>query len=293
MPPGRSAPPTRESGHPLGGGSADRGRRARVGRDGRRLDPEEPFPADTETRLAQFTELLATAISNAEARADASRLAEEQAALRRVATLVARESSPAEVFAAVAKEVAGLLGVDDMRMVSYEADGDGHRGRGVGRARRRLPGRLPPAPRAGRTSPRRCSRQSGRPHRDTRRPPERSGPTRAAGNPLRGRRSDHRRRTPLGRHGRDVAGGRVAAGGHRVAPGELHRAGRDGDLEHRGAGGAGGVAGADRGGGRRGAPAGGSRSARRSAAAPGPHDHHAQAGPPRAPERARRLPPRS
>ena len=83
---------------------------------------EEPFPDDTETRLAQFTELLATAISNAEARADASRLAEEQAALRRVATLVAHGSSPSEVAAAVAKEVAGLLGVENMRMVRYETD---------------------------------------------------------------------------------------------------------------------------------------------------------------------------
>jgi signal transduction histidine kinase len=81
---------------------------------------EEPFPEDTETRLAQFTELLATAISNTEARADANRLAEEQAALRRVATLVAHESSPSEVSAAVAKEVAGLLGVENMRR--YEAD---------------------------------------------------------------------------------------------------------------------------------------------------------------------------
>jgi signal transduction histidine kinase/limonene-1,2-epoxide hydrolase len=81
---------------------------------------EEPFPEDTETRLAQFTELLATAISNAEARADASRLAEEQAALRRVATLVAHESSPSEVSAAVAKEVAGLLGVENVRMARYE-----------------------------------------------------------------------------------------------------------------------------------------------------------------------------
>jgi signal transduction histidine kinase/ketosteroid isomerase-like protein len=83
---------------------------------------EAPFPEDTERRLAQFTELLATAISNTEARADASRLAKEQAALRRVATLVAHESSPSEVSAAVAKEVAGLLGVENMRMVRYEAD---------------------------------------------------------------------------------------------------------------------------------------------------------------------------
>jgi signal transduction histidine kinase/ketosteroid isomerase-like protein len=83
---------------------------------------EEPFPEDTETRLAQFTALLATAISNTEARANASRLAEEQAALRRVATLVAHEASPSDVSAAVAKEVAKLLGVENMRMVRYEAD---------------------------------------------------------------------------------------------------------------------------------------------------------------------------
>ena len=83
---------------------------------------EQPFPEDTETRLAQFTELLAAAISNTEARADANHLAEEQAALRRVATLVAHQSSPSEVSAAVAKEVAKLLGVENMRMAKYEAD---------------------------------------------------------------------------------------------------------------------------------------------------------------------------
>src|ERR1700682_3420132 len=44
---------------------------------------EEPLPADTEARLASFTELLATAIANAESRAGLARLAEEQAALRR------------------------------------------------------------------------------------------------------------------------------------------------------------------------------------------------------------------
>jgi PAS domain S-box-containing protein len=82
----------------------------------------QPLPSDTESRLENFTELLATAMANAQARAEASRLTEEQAALRRVATLVARESSPAQVFAAVAKEVGGLLSVENMRMVRYEAD---------------------------------------------------------------------------------------------------------------------------------------------------------------------------
>ncbi len=68
----------------------------------------EPLPAGTEARLADFTELVATAVSNSEARTEVERLAEEQAGLRRVATLVARESSPAEVFAAVGEEVRRL-----------------------------------------------------------------------------------------------------------------------------------------------------------------------------------------
>jgi signal transduction histidine kinase len=83
---------------------------------------DEPLPVDTESRIAAFTELVATAISNTEARAEVGRLAEEQAALRRVATLVARESSPAEVFATVAQEVGLLLRVDDTTMFRYERD---------------------------------------------------------------------------------------------------------------------------------------------------------------------------
>jgi signal transduction histidine kinase len=84
---------------------------------------EEPMAADTEARLTQFTELLATAVSNAESRAGLARLAEEQAALRRVATLVARGTRPEEVFAAVTNEVARLLSVDLANMCRYEPDG--------------------------------------------------------------------------------------------------------------------------------------------------------------------------
>ena len=40
---------------------------------------KQPLPADTEERLAQFTDLLATAIANAESRAGLARLGEEQA----------------------------------------------------------------------------------------------------------------------------------------------------------------------------------------------------------------------
>ena len=84
--------------------------------------PEEPLPSDTEARLASFTELLATAIANAESRAWLSRLVEEQAALRRVATLVARGGPPAELFAAVTGEVGRLLGAHLAGMARYESD---------------------------------------------------------------------------------------------------------------------------------------------------------------------------
>ena len=49
-------------------------------------------------------------------------LAREQAALRRVATLVAREASPAEVFGVVAQEVAGSLDIPMISVVKYGTD---------------------------------------------------------------------------------------------------------------------------------------------------------------------------
>jgi signal transduction histidine kinase len=85
-------------------------------------DVSGTLPADTEARLASFTELVATAIVNAESRAALARVAEEQAALRRVATLVARETPPAELFAAVAEEVGRLLGSHLAGMGRYESD---------------------------------------------------------------------------------------------------------------------------------------------------------------------------
>ncbi len=84
---------------------------------------EQSLPADTEARLAQFTELVAMAIANAESRTELARLAEEQAALRRVATLVARGTPPEQVFAAVTEEIGQLLPVDSAGMGRYEPDG--------------------------------------------------------------------------------------------------------------------------------------------------------------------------
>jgi signal transduction histidine kinase len=81
-----------------------------------------PLPPDTEARLADFTEIVATAIANAESRAGLARLAQEQAALRRVATLVARGTAPEEVFAAVLDEVGQLLPVQSASLCRYESD---------------------------------------------------------------------------------------------------------------------------------------------------------------------------
>ena len=53
---------------------------------------------------------------------DLTGLAAEQAALRRVATLVASGAAPEEVFAAVLEEVGRLLGVDYVHMGRYEPD---------------------------------------------------------------------------------------------------------------------------------------------------------------------------
>jgi GAF domain-containing protein len=80
---------------------------------------DEPLPAEMEARIAQFTELIAIAISNAEARASLARLVEEQAALRRVAVLVAEQPSQEEVFAAVAEVVGSLLGADVTAMAVF------------------------------------------------------------------------------------------------------------------------------------------------------------------------------
>jgi GAF domain-containing protein len=83
---------------------------------------DDEFPPGTEARLSGFTELLATAIANTESRGELAKLANEQAALRRVATLVARGTSQEQVFAAVTEEVGRLLPVEFAIMNRYEPD---------------------------------------------------------------------------------------------------------------------------------------------------------------------------
>ena len=84
----------------------------------------EPLPDHIEDRLAEFTELVATAISNSASREELARLADEQAALRRVATLVARGRPAGRKSSRRSREEVGLLlGVDATHMARYELDG--------------------------------------------------------------------------------------------------------------------------------------------------------------------------
>jgi signal transduction histidine kinase len=81
-----------------------------------------PLPPTVETRLALFAELVATAISNAQARSALRALADEQVALRRVAELVALAVPSQDVFAAVAREASGLLGGQAMSLTRFDGD---------------------------------------------------------------------------------------------------------------------------------------------------------------------------
>jgi signal transduction histidine kinase len=83
---------------------------------------EQPLPTDTEAWLAGFTELAGTAIASAQAGVELRGFAEEQGALRRVATLVARAAAPEEVFAAVAAEAGRLLRADATLLSRYDQD---------------------------------------------------------------------------------------------------------------------------------------------------------------------------
>jgi GAF domain-containing protein len=78
------------------------------------------LPADTESRIAGFTELVATAISNTESRNETRRLAEEQAALRSVATAAVEGVPPSELFGAVVGQVGVLFGADLATLLRYE-----------------------------------------------------------------------------------------------------------------------------------------------------------------------------
>jgi len=83
----------------------------------------DPLPDDTEVRLQNFTQLVAAALSNAQASRDLNEIATEQTALRRVATLVAEGAESGNVFAAVCAEAGPLVGASSVNLSHYTPDG--------------------------------------------------------------------------------------------------------------------------------------------------------------------------
>jgi signal transduction histidine kinase len=84
--------------------------------EGRRL------PAATEGRLGKFAELVASSLANVAARVELERFGARQAALRRVAELVARRAALDEVFAAVARAASATLGELAANLFRYEGE---------------------------------------------------------------------------------------------------------------------------------------------------------------------------
>jgi len=83
---------------------------------------DAPLGPEIEASLASFAELAGTAISAAQARAELRTLVTEQAALHRVAELVARGAALDEVFTAVAAETSTMLGDMAAVLLRYDAD---------------------------------------------------------------------------------------------------------------------------------------------------------------------------
>jgi signal transduction histidine kinase/predicted ATPase len=81
------------------------------------------FTADRLDAVKLITGQLAVSLDNAQLYAESRRFADEQAALRRVATLVARAAAPEEVFAAVVAELGRLLPVELTQLNRYDPDG--------------------------------------------------------------------------------------------------------------------------------------------------------------------------
>jgi len=84
---------------------------------------EVPLSGHAEARLEDFADLVTAEIARNQLQENPRWLAEQQTALRRVATLVARGAPPAEVFQAVTGEVGRLVGADEAALRRYETDG--------------------------------------------------------------------------------------------------------------------------------------------------------------------------
>lgn len=81
---------------------------------------EAALPPDTEDNLTQFAGIIEAAIAGAQARDGLRALADEQAALLRVARLVARGADQAELFGAVASEASGLIDGEPTTLVRFD-----------------------------------------------------------------------------------------------------------------------------------------------------------------------------
>ena len=97
------------------------------------------LPPDSEWHIAGLVALVGAAV------AELHQIADEHAALRRVAMLVACPTAPAEVFAEVANEVRNLLGADVTTIARFEPDATATILAGVGTSEP-LEGRFPIEP---------------------------------------------------------------------------------------------------------------------------------------------------
>jgi GAF domain-containing protein len=77
------------------------------------------FAANAEERLGKFAGLVAVALANTQAREELGALADEQAALSRVAVAVATEEDPERLFNAVSEELGRLFGARAAAVVRY------------------------------------------------------------------------------------------------------------------------------------------------------------------------------
>lgn len=81
-----------------------------------------PLADDTERRLTPFAEIAAVATAGATARAGLHRIADEQAALRRVAEIVARGGSEQQLFDAVTEEAGALMGDEATTLARFTGE---------------------------------------------------------------------------------------------------------------------------------------------------------------------------
>jgi len=80
-----------------------------------------PLSTSATARLSDFAQLVASAVAARRAGNELRSLAEQQGALRRVATLVAQGAEREQLFEAIAEEISRILGVKAISLVEYDA----------------------------------------------------------------------------------------------------------------------------------------------------------------------------